>query len=54
MNQMHVDREFMRLTRQFNRRVDAGRPKRRVNPLTVVAVIVLVELVLVLAVVLFS
>lgn len=54
MNQLQVDEEFRVLLRQFNRRVDAGRPGRRVNPLTVVAAVVLVEVVLVMAVVLFS
>lgn len=54
MNQTDVDREFMQLTRQFNRRVDTGRPRRRVNPLTVATVVVLVELVLVVAGVLFG
>lgn len=54
MNQTHVDREFMRLAQQFNRRVDAGRPKRRPNVMTAVAVIVLVEVALVLAVVWLS
>lgn len=46
MNQLQVDEEFRVLSRQFNRRVDAGRPRRRVNPLTVAAVIVAVEVVL--------
>lgn len=50
MDQSHVDREFMRLTRQFNRRVDAGRPKRRINPMAAVAVIVAVEILLTLAI----
>ena len=54
MNQLQVDEEFRLLSRQFNRRVDDGRPKRRVNPLTVATVVVLVELVLVVAGVLFS
>ena len=54
MNQLQVDEEFRVLSRQFNRRVDAGRPGRHVNPLTVVAVVLLVEVALVLAVVLFG
>lgn len=53
MNQAQVDREFTRLTRQFNRRVDAGRPRRRINPMTAVAVIVAVEILLTLAIKLF-
>ncbi len=50
MNAAQVDHEFMQLTRQFNRRVDAGRPKRRINPMTTVAVIVAVEILLTLAI----
>lgn len=50
MNQTHVDREFMRLARQFNRRVDAGRPRRRPNVMTVVAAIIAVELLIILAI----
>lgn len=50
MGQAHVDREFMRLAQQFNRRVDAGRPRRRPNVMTAVAVIVAVEILLTLAI----
>lgn len=46
LSDAQVDREFMQLTRQFNRRVDAGRPRRRPNVMTAVAVIVAVEIVL--------
>ena len=53
MNQTHVDREFMQLTRQFNRRVDAGRPKRRPNPIEVIAVVVAAEVAITLALILF-
>lgn len=53
MNQTDVDREFMQLTRQFNRRVDTGRPRRRPNVMTAVAVIVAAEILLTLAIILF-
>lgn len=54
MNQLQVDEEFRVLSRQFNRRVDAGRPGRRANPLTVAAVVVMVEVALVAAVLFFG
>lgn len=50
LSDAQVDREFMQLTRQFNRRVDTGRPKRRPNVMTAVAVIVAVEILLTLAI----
>lgn len=53
MDQMHIDREFMRISQQFNRRVDAGRPRRRPNVMTAVAVIVAAEILLTLAIILF-
>lgn len=53
MDQMHIDREFMRLAQQFNRRVDAGRPGRSPNVMTAVAVIVAAEILLTLAIILF-
>lgn len=53
MDQMHIDREFMRLAQQFNRRVDAGRPKRRPSVMTAVAVIITVEILITLAIILF-
>lgn len=53
LSDAQVDREFMLLTRQFNRRVDAGRPHRRINPMTAVAVIVAIEILIALAIKLF-
>lgn len=50
LSDAHVDREFMQLAQQFNRRVDAGRPRRRPNVMTAVAVIVAVEILLTLAI----
>lgn len=50
MDESQVDREFMQLTRQFNRRVDAGRPRRRINPMAAVAVIIAVEILITLAI----